>query len=107
MMLEELGLVVEDEEVARKCGVVTFISFLVLGAIPALPYIISAGIIGSQDQQWIAVICIGVIELFSLGFAKAAMIGLNKWKSGAETLILGSIITAIGFAVAIPFNEQA
>jgi VIT1/CCC1 family predicted Fe2+/Mn2+ transporter len=39
-----------------------------------------------------------------LGFAKAALIGLNKWKSGAEMLILGSIITAIGYAVGLAFG---
>ena len=105
MMLEELGLVVEDEDTARKCGIVTFVSFLILGAIPAIPYIISSGIIGSAEQQTIAVICIGVFELFSLGFAKAALIGLNRWKSGAETMILGSIIIAIGYAVGLPFKD--
>lgn len=104
MMLEELGLVVEEEDVARKCGVVTLVSFMILGGIPSLPYIISSGIIGATEQQWVAVICIGAVELFSLGFAKAAIIGLNKWKSGLETLVLGAAITAIGFAVGIPFK---
>ena len=94
----------EDEEAARKNGVVTLVSFMILGTIPAIPYIISAGIIRSEDQQWIAVVCIGVIELFSLGFAKAALIGLNKIKAGLETLILGSVITAIGYAVGIAFG---
>lgn len=103
MMLEELGLVVEDEDVARKNGIVTFISFMILGVIPAFPYIISAGIMNQEDPQWIPVICIGAVELFSLGFAKAALIGLNKWKSGAEMMILGSIITAIGYAVGLFF----
>lgn len=105
MMLEELGLVVGDEAVALKCGVVTLISFMVLGALPAIPYIISSGILKSGDQQEIAVIVIGVVELFSLGFAKAAMIGLNKWKSGLETLIFGAAITAIGYAVGLLFKE--
>ncbi len=89
---------------ARKNGIVTFVSFLLLGGIPSFPYIISAGIMRQEDQQWVAVICIGVVELFSLGFAKAALIGLNKWKSGAEMLILGSIITAIGYAVGLFFQ---
>ncbi len=75
-------MVVEDEIVARKCGVVTFVAFVIFGALPAFPYIISAGILKQTDQQEIAVICIGIVELFSLGFAKAALIGLNKWKSG-------------------------
>lgn len=83
MMLEELGMVVEDESVALKCGIVTLIAFMVLGGLPIIPYIISSAILGHSDQQPIPVICIGVVELFSLGFAKAAMIGLNKWKSGA------------------------
>jgi len=39
-----------------------------------------------------------------LGFAKAALIGLNTIKSGLETLILGAIITAIGYAVGIAFG---
>ncbi len=82
MMLEELGLVVVEEALALKCGIVTLISFMVLGALPAIPYIISSGIVGSDSQQIIPVIIIGVVELFSLGVAKAAMIGLNTIKSG-------------------------
>lgn len=48
MMLEELGLVVQDDILALKCGVVTLISFMVLGALPAVPYIISYAIIGDE-----------------------------------------------------------
>jgi len=82
MMLEELGLVVIDEKLALKCGVVTLIAFMLFGVLPALPYIISYGIIGSDSQQLAAVLAIGAVELFSLGYAKAAMIGLNPWKAG-------------------------
>lgn len=44
-------MVVEDEAIARKCGVVTFFAFVICGTLPAIPYIISAGIIRSSDQQ--------------------------------------------------------
>ena len=74
---------------------------MVLGVLPAIPYIISSGFVGSDNQQTVAVICIGVVELFSLGAAKAAMIGLNPIKSGMETLILGSAITAIGYGLGL------
>ena len=104
MMLEELGLVVTDEIVAVKCGIVTLISFMIFGGVPALPYMISAGGLKSEKHQWIAVICIGVAELFSLGFAKAAIIGLNPWKSGLEMLFFGSAIIAIGYAVGLAFR---
>lgn len=103
MMLEELGMVVVDDVVAMKCGVVTFVSFIVLGTLPVIPYIISYGIIGSDSHQLIPVVCIGVIELFSLGFAKAAIIGLNPIKSGMETLILGSAITGVGYLLGLAF----
>lgn len=97
MMLEELGLVVPEEGLALKCGIVTLVSFMILGVIPAIPYIISSAILGEYTHQTIPVIIIGVVELFSLGIAKAAMIGLPLLKSGIETLILGSAITAIGY----------
>jgi VIT1/CCC1 family predicted Fe2+/Mn2+ transporter len=102
-MLEELGLVTIDPKMAAKCGIVTLISFVILGAMPAMPYVVSSGIMKSKNQQMMAVLIIGVLELFSLGFAKAALIQLNPWKSGVETLLLGAIITAIGYGVGILF----
>jgi len=51
---------VVDEVVAMKCGVVTLISFMLFGIVPAIPYIISAGILKSANHQEITVICIGI-----------------------------------------------
>jgi len=39
-----------------------------------------------------------------LGVAKAAMIGLNIWKSGLETLVIGAAITAIGYGIGLLFD---
>lgn len=103
MMLEELGLVIIDPIVAIKCGVATLISFMIFGTITALPYIISAGIIKDTSHPWIATICVGAFLLFSLGFMKAQLIGLNKWKAGLEVLIIGGAITAIGYAIGFAF----
>jgi len=44
MMLEELGLVVGDESDAKKFGLITFLSFMIFGSIPIVPYIISCEI---------------------------------------------------------------
>ena len=106
MMLEELGLVVIDDILALKCGVATLISFIVLGALPAIPYFIVWGIEKNGTPQAIPVIIIGVVELFSLGAAKASMIGLSPVKSGLETLIVGSVITAIGYGLGLLFNAK-
>ena len=103
MMLEELGLVVIDDILALKCGIATLLSFMVLGALPALPYFIVYGISRSNVPQTIPVIIIGVVELFSLGAAKAVMIGLSPLKSGMETLIIGAVITALGYGIGLLF----
>lgn len=67
---------------AIKCGVMTFLAFLLFGILPVIPYIITSGILKSEDQPWISSICIGAAEFFGLGMAKAALIGSNKWKAG-------------------------
>jgi VIT1/CCC1 family predicted Fe2+/Mn2+ transporter len=72
---------VVEESVALKCGIVTLISFMIFGLLPSVPYIVSSGILSLNNQQEIAVICIGAVELFALGFGKASLIGLNPWKS--------------------------
>ena len=77
---------------------------MVFGALPALPYIIGYLIVGSDSQQLAAVLVIGVVELFSLGFAKAKMIGLNPWKSGLETLVFGVAIAGIGCGLGYALN---
>jgi len=82
MMLEELGLVLVDDIQALKCGIATLIAFMILGGLPAIPYFISWGIAKSNAPQLIPVIIIGVLELLSLGIAKAMMVGLSPVTSG-------------------------
>ena len=92
-----------DDVLALKCGVATLIAFMILGALPAIPYFISWGIMKSTAPQTIPVIIIGVVQLFSLGLAKALMIGLNPLKSGIETLLVGAVITALGYVIGLAF----
>ena len=105
-MLEELGLVIIDDIQALKCGIATLLSFMILGALPAIPYFIAWSINRSNASQLIPVIIIGVIQLFSLGMAKAIMIGLNPFKSGIETLLIGSVITALGYVIGLAITGK-
>jgi vacuolar iron transporter family protein len=106
MMLEELQLVKVDPIVAIKCGVVTFFSFLIFGVLPVLPYIVTSGIMKNDSQPWIASICIGAAELFTLGLIKAVIIGQDKIKAGMEILIIGALATAIGYGIGLAFPGQ-
>ena len=104
MMLEELGLVVDDSNPLIN-GVVTFISFAVFGFLPLVPYVIGYGIQKDDKTQYMLIsLIIGGVELFSLGFAKAVLIGLNKFKAGTETLLLGSLAVAMGYLMGMAFN---
>ena len=76
MMLEELGLVVDDSSPLWG-GVVTFFAFAIFGLLPLIPYIIDS----SKHYALIATL-IGAMELFSLGYAKAVLVGLNRYISG-------------------------
>lgn len=55
---------------------------MLLGAVPALPYFLVWGIQKNPTPQLFPVIIIGIVELFSLGAAKASIISLNPIKSG-------------------------
>ena len=104
MMLEELGLVVDDSNPFWN-GVVTFISFVLFGFLPLIPYVIGYGIEKDNHSQYLLIsLILGGIELFSLGFSKAVLVGLNKFKSGAETLILGGLAVALGYLVSWALN---
>jgi vacuolar iron transporter family protein len=82
MMLEELGLVVDDSNPLTG-GIITFFAFALFGLLPLIPYIIGSGIVHDETNQYTIIsLIIGGIELFSLGFAKALLIGLNKFLNG-------------------------
>lgn len=106
MMLEELGLVVDDSNPMIN-GFVTFLAFIILGFLPLFPYVIGYG--GKHDdnsQYLLASLLIGGFELVSLGLAKGFLLRLNVMKkifAAIETLILGAIATAAGYGIGLAF----
>jgi VIT1/CCC1 family predicted Fe2+/Mn2+ transporter len=88
-------------------GVVTFFAFAIFGLLPLIPYIIGAGFgHDNQTQYTFWAIIIGVIELFSLGYAKAVLVGLNKYISGLESLLLGGFAVGIGYLIGLAFKTN-
>lgn len=49
---------------------------------------------------------IGALELFSLGFAKAMLVGLNKYVSGLESLGLGGFAVGVGYLIGLAFKTD-
>ena len=101
MMLQELGLVVPDaDENPWWDGLVTFVSFMIFGIIPLLPYI------GFYVQNYTNPggtigICAGVtiVTLFALGALQAYIIRQNMFVQGLLMAINGSAAAAAAYGI--------
>lgn len=106
MLLEELRLVkVKDTLFPAKCGLATLISFGLFGFVTASPYILNE-IITIKVSLWPIVIALAIVELMSLGFIKAQLLGLKKMRATSEILFMGAIATAVGFGIGLLFPAE-
>ena len=100
MMVDELGLLKDDKKPFLS-GVTTFVSFVLAGVLPLLPYLIRLAIpISSSTSFWMAIALSG-IALFSLGAAKVKVTGLKPLRSGLEMLIVGGLAAAVAYVVGV------
>lgn len=101
MMLEELGLVVEDSN-PMIGGLVNFLAFIFLGFIPLIPYFVGYYARNDDSTHYLWTIAIGGTELLLLGFMKSYLIGLSMGKrilSALETVFLAAIALAAGYGI--------
>ena len=101
MMLEELGLVVEDSN-PMIGGLVNFLAFIFLGFMPLIPYFVGYYARNDDKSHYLWTIAIGGVELLLLGFMKSYLIGLSMRKrilSALETLFLAAIALAAGYGI--------
>jgi len=77
-------------------GLATFLAFLVVGLIPLCPFLVS-GVAASQRFLLSAVIT--AIAFASIGVAKGIVVKHSIFRSGLETLIVGSIAAALAYLV--------
>lgn len=96
MMLEELGLAVEEGNPVVN-GIVTFFSFAIFGFFPIIPYVVAKALDNHYKAMLLIALGVGGLFLFVLGFAKAMITGGNRVASGMVTLVLGAMATAAGF----------
>jgi len=100
MLVEELGILVADAgPSAIKSGFITFGSFIILGGIPALPYLFSGQYNhgANFDGVFAAAVILFAITLFILGAFRGRITGKRWYLTGLTMLINGSITTIIAF----------
>lgn len=83
-----------NPKVAIVGGVIMFVSYLIAGFIPLLPYLVAP----RETALWLS-IGFSLIALFALGAVSAKMLKNKLWPSGIRMLILGGLAIAIGIVV--------
>ncbi len=94
MMHEELKLFVPEKESAFKNGAVTFVSFIVAGSIPLLPYVV----LGKNASFWIAVLVVAG-ALFVIGALRSFFSKASWFFAGVEMLVVGGLAAGMAYGI--------
>jgi len=98
MMADELNLI-EDKTSPVKKGTVTFISFIIIGSIPLIPYLLSFFSEAIKNIVYPLSIVMTFIAFFFIGSAKVYVTKKNWLISGLETLLVGGVAAIIAYGI--------
>jgi vacuolar iron transporter family protein len=98
MMADELGLMEERLSPVKK-GAVTFLSFVLVGAIPLISYVLSYFWQAVSSVAYQVSLALTFIAFFLIGSTKIYVTGKNWLTSGLETLLIGGLAAGIAYAV--------
>ncbi len=94
MLTEEYGLPAEVRS-PLLAALSTFSAFLVCGLVPLLPFIL-----GAADAFWRAAAVTGSV-FFAIGSVKSRWSTASWWRSGFETLLVGSVAATVAYGVGV------
>jgi len=105
MLTEELGLNLEILGNPIKGAIVMFISFLIGGILPILPYfIVKTGLINNFTALLIA-ISMSLTSSFMIGAIKGRLAKKSWVKGGLEMSLLGTGIALLGYGIGSEMNN--
>jgi VIT1/CCC1 family predicted Fe2+/Mn2+ transporter len=105
MLTEELGLNLEIIGNPIKGAIVMFVSFLIGGVLPILPYfIVKIGFINNFVALMIA-ISISLASSFIIGAIKGRLAKRSWIKGGLEMSLLGTGIALLGYGIGSEMNN--
>jgi len=96
MMRFELGLEEPRPERARISALTIALSYIVGGMIPLAPYMLIANL---QTGLWLSV-GLTLLALAIFGAVKGHFTGINPFKGGAQTVVIGGLAASAAFAIA-------
>lgn len=98
MMKEELEMV-EEHKSPFKMGLVTFVSFVVVGFIPLLIYVYGYSAHVHIDNAFTIACVLTSLAFIGVGWLKAVVTQTNRWKGVLETLVLGASAAILSYWV--------
>ena len=84
----------EEEAFPLRHGTATFLSFVVAGSLPLLPYIIP----GLDVERFAWSIVVTLAALFAIGASRALIANVLWWRGGTEMLALGGVVAAVAYS---------
>ncbi|MFG6179555.1 VIT1/CCC1 transporter family protein [Halomonas sp. THAF12] len=97
MLTEEHGLQRGGLSPWRSAWV-TFLAFLVVGAMPLLPYVLPG--LAARDRFW-ASLAIAALMFLSIGMLKSLVYRRPVWQSGLRTLLMGAAAAGLAFLTGV------
>lgn len=95
---ELFGMQQVDAGKPMRAGAATFVAFVVIGAIPLLPFIVP-GL--PPDRAFAASAVVTSLAFFSVGFAKGRSLDSPPVRSGFETLLIGGGAAILAYGVGV------
>lgn len=93
MIQEEYGMPLHGPSPAMA-GFATFSVFILVGAMPLIPFLIPALTGGGL---FVSSAAVAAIALFGIGYVKGIVLDMPRWRAGLETLLMGGGAAIIAF----------
>jgi len=88
-----------DAKDPRKTAAVTFTSFVVIGVLPVVPFVLAVFLPALQDGAFILSGVLTALAFMFVGIGKSFVTHKKPFFGALETLVLGGVVAAIAFTV--------
>jgi VIT1/CCC1 family predicted Fe2+/Mn2+ transporter len=95
---EEHGVQFQGPDPLRA-ALATFVAFLVIGAIPLLPFLVDEAVDGGLPNAFMWSALLTGAAFVVVGAAKGVTLGGRVWRSGLETIAIGGAAAAVAWIV--------
>ena len=100
MMTYEIGMADPRDDNPAMNGAATFLSFLLFGAIPLLPYFV----LSPTTQTFHLSVAATGLAMITLGLLRWRVTGETVWRSVGETVLIGVTCASVAFGVGLAFR---